>query len=104
MAERVDPARFNGKSFTRRKTFADSVDDYAVRIDGLEAGRIMRKRYAGNVMLWFWSVTGPYDEGLGPSHGEEDTLEMAQTAFKLRFWKWRAWAASHPGKPNWTGA
>jgi hypothetical protein len=42
MKAEVDPIRFTGKTFTRRKTFPDSQDDYCVLIDDLKAGRFMK--------------------------------------------------------------
>jgi hypothetical protein len=65
MPNRVDPARFTEKTFTRRKTFADSAfadsaNDYVAVIDGLKAGRIMRVRRSGSRMAWYWTLTGPH--------------------------------------------
>jgi hypothetical protein len=39
----VDPNRFTGKKFTRRQTFPNTSNDFAVKIDGLTAGRVMKK-------------------------------------------------------------
>ena len=39
----VDPHRLTGKEFTRRKAFPRTHDDYCIIIDGLTAGRIMKK-------------------------------------------------------------
>lgn len=44
--DEVDPRRFTGKRFTRRKTFPDSNDDYSIFIDGLLAGRIREQANA----------------------------------------------------------
>jgi hypothetical protein len=33
--DEVDPCRFTGKNFSRRKAFPDSHDDYCILIDGL---------------------------------------------------------------------
>jgi hypothetical protein len=38
--DEVDPGRFTGKSFTRRKAFPNTHNDYCIYIDGLGAGRI----------------------------------------------------------------
>jgi hypothetical protein len=38
-----DPNRFTGKTFSHRMTLPDSTEDYSIRIDGLTAGRIMKK-------------------------------------------------------------
>ena len=46
MKDQFDPKRFTGKAFIRRKASPDSKTDYAIVIDGLIAGRIMKKRSA----------------------------------------------------------
>ena len=69
----VDSNRFTGKSFSRRKTFPESVDDYIVLIDGLEAGRIMKKRLSFQQVVWFWTMTAPYYPSKTPHNGEENT-------------------------------
>jgi hypothetical protein len=100
----VDPNRFTGKSFTRRKTFPNLVDDYVVIVAGLLAGRIMKKTLSFQRVAWFWSMYGPYYPSPTGCSGEEETLEKAQDAFKVCFWQWQAWALNQPGKATWYGA
>ena len=102
--DEVDPRRFTGKRFTRRKAFPDSQDDYSILIDGLVAGRIMKKTMAFQRVTWFWTLTGPYFPGPKSHDGEEDTFEAAREAFKKEFWQWHAWALKQPGKVTWYGA
>lgn len=104
MKDHVDPRRFIGKSFTRRKTFADSIDDYSIWIDGLQAGRIMKVRRAGNVMVWFWALHGPDFPGPKSHDGEEETFEAARDAFKAKFREWHAWAMKRERLAKWNGA
>lgn len=100
----VDPRRFTGKMFTRRTTFLTSADDYAIRIDGLIAGRIMKKILPGQKAVWFWTLTGPYFPGPKSHDGQEETFEAARDEFKKIFWQWQAWALRQPGKASWYGA
>ena len=104
MKDQVDPKRFTGKAFTRRKTFRDSKDDYAIKIDRLIAGRIMKMMRPGQRVVWLWSLTAPYFPVSTPQYGEEDTFEAASEAFKKLFWEWHAWAIKQPGKVTWYGA
>ena len=53
LKDQVDPKRFIGKAFTKRKTFPNSVSDYAINIDGLTAGRITKKTAAGPRATWY---------------------------------------------------
>jgi len=100
----VDPARFIGKTFTRRQAFSHSPDDFSIIIDGLTAGRIMKKNLAFQEVAWFWTLTAPHYP-LGQIHsGEEETFEAARDAFKKLFWEWHAWALKQPGKVTWYGA
>jgi hypothetical protein len=98
------PSRFTGKTFSRSKTFSNSVDDYSIRIDGLTAGRIMKKKLGFQRVVWFWTLTGPYFPGPKSHDGEEDTLEKAREAFKICFWQWLAWALKQQGLATWYGA
>lgn len=104
MPNRVEPALFIGKTFTRRKTFLNTVDDDEVMIDGLPAGRILRRTLSFQRQTWFWALTGPY---LPPtsqaSSGERQTLDHAQE-FKAAFWKWHGWALTQTGGAIWHGA
>jgi hypothetical protein len=104
MKDEIDPNRFTGKRFTRRKTFPDSKDDYTIKIDGLTAGRIMKKTLSSQRVAWFWSLTAPYFPISTPQNGEEETFEAASEAFKKLFWEWHAWALKQPGKVTWYGA
>jgi hypothetical protein len=100
----VDPNRFTGKTFTRRKTFPASIDDYSIRIDGLTAGRIMKSPRSFQRFVWFWTMTAPHYPQRTIQHGEEETFEAARDAFKKMFWEWHAWALKQPGKVTWYGA
>ena len=44
MKNQVDPSRFADKTFTRRKAFPTSTDDYVILIDGCVARRIMNPK------------------------------------------------------------
>jgi hypothetical protein len=102
--DEVDPSRFAGKNFTRRKAFPDSQNDYSILIDGLKAGRIMKMIRANQREVWFRTLTGPYFPGPKSHDGEEDTFEAARDEFKKVFWRWHAWALQQPGKATWYGA
>lgn len=102
--DQVDPRRFTSKMFTRRKTFPVSVDDFAISIDGLTAGRIMKKVLPGQKAVWFWTLTSPYFPGPKSHDGQEDSFEAARDEFKKVFWAWHAWALKQPGKVTWYGA
>ena len=104
MKDQVDPRRFTGKMFTRRKTFLTSVDDYSIRIDGLTAGRIMKKILPGQKEVWFWTLTGPHYPGPKSHDGQEESFEAARDEFKKVFWQWQSWALKQPGKATWYGA
>ncbi|MBC8037743.1 MAG: hypothetical protein H7X89_11070 [Rhizobiales bacterium] len=97
MPIRIDPARFTGKTFTRQLTWAVSINDYRVMIDGLTAGRIMAKTLATQEVVWFWTMSSPYFPALGRNDGEEETLAKAQEAFSARFWKWHQAAITRRG-------
>jgi hypothetical protein len=56
----IAPSRFTGKTFTRRKCFPGSTDDYSIIIDGLRAGRIMKMVRPGQRVVWAWFFHGPY--------------------------------------------
>jgi uncharacterized protein YozE (UPF0346 family) len=100
----VDPNRFTGKAFSRRKTFPESSDDYIIIIDGLEAGRIMKKNLSFQQVVWFWTMTAPYYPSETLHNGEEELFDAALDAFKEMFWEWHAWALKQPGKVTWYGA
>ena len=104
MKDEVDPKRFTGKAFTRRRTSPDSKADYAIVIDGLIAGRIMKKTLSFQRVTWFWSLTAPYFPVSTPQNGDEETFEAARDAFKKLFWEWHAWALKQQGKVTWYGA
>ena len=100
----IVPGRFTGKTFTRRKCFPDSTDDYSIVIDGLRAGRIMKKVSPGQRVVWAWFFHGPYYPNGHPLNGEEETLEAACDALKKLFWQWHSWALQQQGKVTWYGA
>jgi hypothetical protein len=100
----VDPNRFIGKSFTRSNTFAESVDDYRIKIDGLTAGRVLKKKLSHGRIAWIWTLTAPHYPLQDLQHGEEETYEAARAAFNKLFWEWHAWALKQPGKATWYGA
>ena len=102
--DEVDPHRFTGKSFARRKAFPTSPDDYIILIDGLVAGRIMQKTSAGQRVVWFWNMTAAYYPIKALHYGEEETFEAATEAFKKMFWQWYAWAMKQAGPATWYGA
>lgn len=85
--------------FTQRKTFLTSVDDFAIRIDGLIAGRIMKKILPSQKAVWFWTLTGPHFPGSKSHDGQEETFEAARDGFKKVFWQWQSWALQQQGKP-----
>jgi hypothetical protein len=104
LKDEVDPNRFTGKTFTRRKCFPNSVDDYRIMIDGLSAGRIKITQRAYKRVVWEWFFHGPYYPHNYPHHGEEETFEAAGEVLKKLFWRWHAWALKQPGKVTWYGA
>ena len=104
LKDQVDPHRFTGKKFTRRQTFPGTSHDFAIKIDGIEAGRIMKKIVTGQRGVWFWTLTGPYFPSSKSSDGEEETFEAARDAFKKLFWEWHASALKQQGPATWYGA
>lgn len=101
MKDEVDPKRFTGKAFTRRKISPDAKADYAMVIGGLIAGRIMKKTVGFQRGTWVWTLTAPYFPVSTCQNGEEDTFEAAREAFKKLFWEWHTWALKQPGKVTW---
>jgi hypothetical protein len=104
MKSQVDPRRFIGKSFTRRKAFPNSVDDYSIWIDGLMVGRIMEVPRAGHKTVWYWSINGPYFPGPKSPDGEAASFEAARDSFKAKFWEWHVWAMKREDMAAWEGA
>jgi hypothetical protein len=102
--DQIDPQRFTGKTFARRKAFPNSVDDYVIQIDGLTAGRVMKMTLTGQMPVWFWTLTGPYFPGPQSQDGQEATFEAALEEFEKVFWQWHVWALRQPGKTTWHGA
>lgn len=99
---RIDPHRFTGLQLVPT---AIAEDDYAIAIDGLRAGRIMRQRRAFGKETWFWTITGPYLVQAGlPSAGEAETLEEARRAFRQTFDNWMRWAMAQNGPVIWHGS
>ena len=103
MLNQIDPQRFIGKPLRRRKTFAESINDYVVTIDGVVAGRIMEKRRADQKVVWYWTMSAPYYP-FKAHHGEEETYEAARDAFKNLFGEWHNWALKQTGFATWYGA
>lgn len=92
----VDPDRFTGLPLLTKRL---APGDYAVTVDGLRAGRIMRQPRAFGVEVWLWSVTGPalVQAGLSSS-GEADSLHDARLAFREALDGWLAWRTAQGGK------
>ena len=103
MKNEVDSTRFIAKPFKRRRSFPHSGDDYSILIDGLTAGRIMKKVIAGERVVWFWTLTAPFYP-FKSSCGEAATYEAARDAFKDLFEEWHSWALSQTGKATWYGS
>ena len=78
--------------------------DYAVMIDGMTAGRILRTERAAGRLAWLWTVTGPYcgKAAVGTS-GEAEYLAAARTSFRTSFDGWLAWANIQPRPVAWHG-
>lgn len=97
----VDPASLRDEPL-RLKRQADA--DYSVMIKDLRAGRIFAGMAPGMVMMWEWTITGPYvPDSLQPSHGREESLDAAKVAFKARFEAWQAWAEGLEQMVIWNG-
>lgn len=95
----IDPHRFTGLQLVPT---AIAEDDFAISIEGLRAGRIMRQRRAFGKETWFWTITGPaLVQADLPSSGEAETLEEARQAFRLTFDKWMRWAVVQGGPVMW---
>ena len=97
----IDPKRFKGKKLTRRQTVPGTANDYAIRIDGLTVGRIIKKVESDQRAIWIWTMTAPYHPHNEPQNGEEETFEAARDAFKGMFREWLAWASKQSGKVTW---
>lgn len=104
LKNQVDPNRFTSKKFTRRQTFLNTTHDFAIRIDGLTAGRIMKKILPGQKAVWFWTLTGPHFPGPKSHDGQQDSFEAARDEFKKVFWAWHDWALKQQGMVTWYGA
>ena len=73
------------------KRIADA--DYSVMVKDLRVGRIFASLARGMVMMWEWTITGPYiPMDLQPSNGREESLDAAKAAFKAKFEAWQSWA------------
>lgn len=103
LKDRVDPKRFTGKRFSRRQAFPSTTHDFTIWIDGLVAGRIMKKVLPGQKAVWFWTLTGPYFPGPKSQDGQEETFEAARDEFKKVFWQWQVWALEQQGMATWYG-
>lgn len=88
----VDPAAFEGQPLFLKRS---ATDDYAVVVKDMVAGRIILQPRSFGRAVWFWTVTGPYlPDQLRPGNGEAETLDGARAAFRAKFDKWLAWAAT----------
>lgn len=97
----IDPNRFTGLQLVPT---AIAQDDYAIAIDGMRAGRIIRQARAFGKETWFWTMTGPALAQAGmASSGEAETLEEARAAFRRVFNEWLRWATAHDGAVHWHG-
>ena len=95
----VSPSRFAGKPMTLR-ALADA--DYAVEIDGLTAGRMLRTERAARRIAWLWTITGPYcGYASVATSGDVEDLQSARTALRSTFDGWLAWAMMQPGPVAW---
>ena len=97
----VSPDRFTDKPMTLR---ALAESDYAVEIDSLTAGRILRTDRAGGEVGWLWVITGPYcGHARVQTSGTTADLEAAKAGLRVSFDSWLAWAATQPGPVTWLG-
>ena len=90
--DKVDPNRFTGKRFTRCQTFPRTTHDFVIKIDGLTAGRMMKKILPSQRPVWFWTLNGPYFPDPKSHDGQEETFDAARDAFKKAFWAWHVCA------------
>lgn len=101
MLIRVAPSRFPGKPM-RLRALADN--DYAVEIDGMTAGRILRTERAVRRTAWLRTITGPYcGHASVATSGDVEDLASARTALRASFDGWLAWAMRQPGPVAWHG-
>jgi hypothetical protein len=78
----VAPSWFAGRPLVSCEL---APDDYAVSIDGIMAGRILRQPRSLRAAVWLWSVTGPALIQAGiPSSGEVESLDAARQGFCAR--------------------
>lgn len=97
----ISPSRFAGKPMTLR---ALAAADYAVEIDGMTAGRILRTERASRRIAWLWTITGPYCGHAGvATSGDVEDRALARTALRASFDGWLAWAVKQPGPVAWHG-
>ena len=102
MPNRVDPARFTDMTFTRRKTFEHTVNDYVAVIDGLEVARFLKKTMPGHQIKWSWNIFFMgLPAHLQPNNGLEDSLEQAQDTMKEKFWHWQRFALARIAEGKW---
>jgi len=95
----VDPHRFTGSSLTTR---ALAVNDFAVEIDGLNVGRIMRLPQVADRMAWVWSINGPVLAHAGlNSSGETPSLAEARQSLREVWDRWLTWALASDLPVHW---
>jgi hypothetical protein len=101
MLIRISPSRFVGEPMSLRG-LADA--DYAVEIDGMTAGRLLRTGRAARRIAWLWTITGPYIGYAGvATSGDVEELVSAKTALRASFDGWLAWAMRQPRAVAWHG-
>jgi hypothetical protein len=82
MVKVIDPARFTGRTLSRRPIWRGVLNDCDVLVDGLSVGRIVLTESSQEVTGWFWTLTAPATPPeMGVGNGDEPTLEKAQDAF-----------------------
>jgi hypothetical protein len=70
--------------YTLRRSWPDKPDDYVVKCDGKDVGRMYLEIGAGGTWRWHWTIYGTSLVGL-PA-----TFEQAQAEWKLAFESWQA--------------
>ena len=87
--------------YTRRRTWPDKPDDYVIRCEGLDVGRVYLERVpAGERWLWTIYINGhvPQIEGV-PISGMAPDLDAAAAQFKASYERMRAKAGLPKPQP-----
>jgi hypothetical protein len=66
-------------SYTLRRTWDHKPDDYVVKVDGTDAGRMYLEVGAEGRWQWHWTIYGTSRSGLPP------TFEQAQAEWKAAY-------------------